>query len=101
MSGLAEKLADPTRDVGVKSSTDHAEANNLRMVFCLAIAGVVTPAQAPDATRVRRQAHAGYSQIGDIKSTHEGKVVNAMQDGKDVHLVVDSSGQSKSVTSPS
>ena len=46
MSGLAEKLADPTTDVGVNRSTDHAEANNLRMVFCLAIAGVVTPAQA-------------------------------------------------------
>ena len=26
---------------------------------------------------------------------HEGKVVKATQDGKDVHLVVDSSGQIK------
>jgi hypothetical protein len=35
----------------------------------------------------------GYSQIRDIKSTPEGIVVKAMKDGKEVSLVVDSSGQ--------
>lgn len=36
---------------------------------------------------------AGYSQIRDIKSTAEGTAVKAMKNGKDVSLVVDSSGQ--------
>ena len=38
---------------------------------------------------------AGYSQIGEGKSTPEGITVKAMKDGKEVHLVVDSSGQIK------
>jgi hypothetical protein len=38
---------------------------------------------------------AGYSQIHDIKSTAEGTSVKATKDGKDVSLVVDSSGQVK------
>jgi len=38
---------------------------------------------------------AGYSQIRDIKSTAEGISVKARKDGKDVFLVVDSSGQVK------
>jgi glycerol-3-phosphate O-acyltransferase len=38
---------------------------------------------------------AGYTQIRDIKSTAEGISVKATKDGKDVSLVVDSSGQVK------
>ena len=38
---------------------------------------------------------AGYSQVRDIKSTAEGISVKATKDGKDVSLVVDSSGQFK------
>jgi hypothetical protein len=38
---------------------------------------------------------AGYSAIRDIKSTPEGTSVKATKDGKDVSLVVDSSGQVK------
>ena len=38
---------------------------------------------------------AGYSQIGEIKSTAEGTVVNAVKDGKEVHLLVDGTGQIK------
>jgi hypothetical protein len=38
---------------------------------------------------------AGYTQIRDIKSTAEGIAVKATKDGKDVSLVVDSSGQVK------
>jgi len=36
---------------------------------------------------------AGYSQIREIKSTAEGTAVKAMKNGKEVYLVVDSSGQ--------
>jgi hypothetical protein len=36
-----------------------------------------------------------YSQIRDSKSTPEGISVKATKDGKDVSLVVDSSGQVK------
>jgi hypothetical protein len=36
---------------------------------------------------------AGYSQIRDVKSTAEGIAVKAMKNGKEVSLVVDSSGQ--------
>jgi hypothetical protein len=36
---------------------------------------------------------AGYSQIRDIKSTAEGTAVKATKNGKEVSLVVDSSGQ--------
>ncbi|MGY8676482.1 hypothetical protein Q2941_01475 [Bradyrhizobium sp. UFLA05-153] len=38
---------------------------------------------------------AGYSQIRDIKSTAEGIAVKATRNGKEVSLVVDSSGQFK------
>jgi hypothetical protein len=38
---------------------------------------------------------AGYSQVSDIKSTAEGTTAKAMKDGKEVRLVVDSSGQIK------
>lgn len=38
---------------------------------------------------------AGYSQVRDIKSTAEGISVKATKNGKDVSLVVDSSGQVK------
>ncbi|XIA64761.1 hypothetical protein ACFIOY_39295 [Bradyrhizobium sp. TZ2] len=36
---------------------------------------------------------AGYSQIRDIKSTAEGTAVKATKAGKEVSLVVDSSGK--------
>ena len=38
---------------------------------------------------------AGYSQVSNIKSTAEGITATAMKDGKEVRLVVDSSGQIK------
>jgi hypothetical protein len=49
-----------------------------------------------DAAGARRELEAaGYSRISDIKSTAEGTAVKAMKDGKEVRLVVDSSGQIK------
>jgi hypothetical protein len=62
----------------------------------LAIAGGLSPAQALTKEElVARLQAAGYSEVGDIKSTAEGMVVQAVKDGKQVRLVVDSSGQFK------
>ena len=38
---------------------------------------------------------AGYTKVSDVKSTAEGTSAKAMKDGKEVHVVVDSSGQIK------
>jgi len=38
---------------------------------------------------------AGYTQVSDIKSTAEGTTAKAVKNGKEVRLVVDSSGQIK------
>jgi hypothetical protein len=62
----------------------------------LAIMAIVSPASAltRDELVAKIQA-AGYSQVSDIKSTAEGIAATAMKDGKEVRLVVDSSGQIK------
>jgi hypothetical protein len=66
------------------------------VVFCLTMAGVLAPAHAlTQQELVSKLQAAGYSQIGEGKSTPEGITVKAMKDGKEVHLVVDSSGQIK------
>ncbi|OAF15119.1 hypothetical protein [Bradyrhizobium neotropicale] len=62
----------------------------------LAIAGGLSPAQALTREELAaRVLAAGYSEVSDIKSTAEGTVVQAVKDGKQVRLVVDSSGQIK------
>ncbi|OAF02377.1 hypothetical protein AYJ54_26930 [Bradyrhizobium centrolobii] len=62
----------------------------------LAIVGGLPPAQAlTNAELVAKLQAAGYSEVSDIKSTAEGVVVRAVKDGKQVRLVVDSSGQIK------
>ena len=62
----------------------------------LAIMAIVSHASAltQDELVAKIQA-AGYSQVSDIKSTAEGITATAMKDGKEVRLVVDSSGQIK------
>jgi hypothetical protein len=62
----------------------------------LAIMAIVSPASAltQDELVAKIQA-AGNSQVSDIKSTAEGITATAMKDGKEVRLVVDSSGQIK------
>jgi hypothetical protein len=56
--------------------------------------GVFSTAQAlTQQELVARLEAAGYSQIGEIKSTPEGMAVKAMKGGKEVSLVVDSGGQ--------
>jgi hypothetical protein len=42
---------------------------------------------------IRKLEEAGYTQVRDVKSTAEGIVAKAMKDGKEVSLVVDSSGK--------
>jgi hypothetical protein len=62
----------------------------------LAIMAIVSPASAlPQDELVGKIQAAGYSQVSDIKSTAEGITAKAMKDGKEVRLVVDSSGQIK------
>jgi hypothetical protein len=65
-------------------------------MFCLAMTAFVVPARAlTQQELVTKLQAAGYSQVGEGKSTAEGIAVTAMKDGKEVHLVVDSSGQIK------
>jgi hypothetical protein len=64
-------------------------------VLCsLVMVGVFSPALAlTQQELVAKLEAAGYSQIREIKSTAEGTAVRAMKNGKEVSLVVDSSGQ--------
>jgi hypothetical protein len=64
-------------------------------VLCsLVVLGLFSPAHAlTEQELVVKLESVGYSQIRDIKSTAEGTAVNAMKDGMEVSLVVDSSGQ--------
>jgi hypothetical protein len=68
-----------------------------RAALCsLLVLGVFSPAHAlTEQELVAKLESAGYSQVRDIKSTAEGTTVKAMKDGKEVSLVVDSSGQIK------
>ena len=60
----------------------------------LVMVGVFSPAHAlTQQELVAKLESAGYSQIRDIKSTAEGTAVKAMKNGKDISLVLDSSGQ--------
>jgi hypothetical protein len=64
-------------------------------VLCvLVMVSVFSPAHAlTQQELVAKLESAGYSQIRDIKSTAEGTAVKAVKNGKEVSLVVDSSGQ--------
>ena len=63
---------------------------------CLVMASSFTPAHAlTQQELVAKLEAAGYSQVRDIKSTAEGISAKATKNGKDVSLVVDSSGQVK------
>jgi Peptidase propeptide and YPEB domain len=64
------------------------------VLFSLAMVGVFSPAYAlTQQELIAKLESAGYSQIREIKSTAEGTAVKAMKDGKEVSIVVDSSGQ--------
>lgn len=68
-----------------------------RTVLCsLVMAGVFSAAHAMTQEElVTKLETAGYSQVRDIKSTAEGMSAKAMKNGKEVTLVIDSSGQIK------
>jgi hypothetical protein len=62
----------------------------------LAVTGFFSPAHSlTQEELVARIQAAGYSQVSDVKSTAEGTTAKAMKNGKEVRLVVDSSGQIK------
>lgn len=62
----------------------------------LAILSALSPAYALTREElVAKLESAGYSQVGEMKSTAEGTIVKAVKDGKVVQIVVDSSGQFK------
>lgn len=65
-------------------------------LLILAIAGSMSSARAlTQEELVAKIQAAGYSQVSDIKSTAEGTTAKAVKNGKEVRLVVDSSGQIK------
>jgi hypothetical protein len=71
-------------------------ACSLAVLCSLVIIGCFSPAYAlTQQELVAKLEAAGYSQIRDIKSTAEGTAVKATKNGKEVSLVVDSSGQVK------
>ena len=71
-------------------------ACSLAVLCSFVMIGFFSPAYAlTQQELVAKLEAAGYSQIRDIKSTAEGTAVKATKNGKDVSLVVDSSGQIK------
>ena len=68
----------------------------LSATLLLAIASGSTFAQALTQDElVAKIEAAGYTKVSDVKSTAEGITATAVKDGKQVHLVIDSSGQIK------
>jgi hypothetical protein len=62
----------------------------------LAMVGAFSPVNAlTQQELIAKLEAAGYSQVREVKSTAEGIAVKAMKDGKEVSLVLDSSGQIK------
>jgi len=68
-------------------------AASIAILYSVVMAGALSPAHAlTQQELVAKLEAAGYSQVRDIKSTAEGIAIKAMKDGKEVSLVVDSSG---------
>jgi len=64
------------------------------ILYSFVMAGALSPANAlTQQELVAKLESAGYLQIRDIKSTAEGTAIKATKDGKEVSLVVDSSGR--------
>jgi hypothetical protein len=67
-----------------------------QILACLALLAAVTPAYAlTQQELVAKLEAAGYTKVSDIKSTAEGTFAKAIKNGKEVRVVVDSSGQIK------
>ena len=72
-----------------------ARAVSQALLVFLGLAGLISTANARTQQElIAKLEAAGYSQVRDIKSTAEGIAVKA-KDGKEVSLVLDSSGQFK------
>ena len=72
-----------------------ARAVSQALLVFLGLAGLISTANARTQQElIAKLEAAGYSQVPDIKSTAEGIAVKA-KDGKEVSLVLDSSGQIK------
>jgi len=67
----------------------------LQASLILALTGVSAARALTQDELVARIKAAGYTEVSDIKSTAEGTVAKAIKNGKQVRLVVDSSGQIK------
>ncbi len=64
------------------------------VLFSLAMMNIFSPAHAlTQQELIAKLESAGYSQIREVKSTAEGIAVKATKNGKELSLVVDSSGQ--------
>ena len=66
-----------------------------KIILCvLAMVGIVLPVHAlTQQELVAKLESAGYSQVREIKQTAKGTAVKAIKNGKEVPVVVDSSGQ--------
>jgi NADPH:quinone reductase-like Zn-dependent oxidoreductase len=64
-------------------------------ILLAAIAGLSPVRALTQSEIVARLLAAGYSQVSDVKSTAEGTTAKAIKNGKDVRLVIDSTGQIK------
>jgi hypothetical protein len=70
--------------------------NISRAIICVALLVATAPAHAlTQQELVAKLEAAGYTMVSDIKSTSEGMVARAIKNGKEVRVVVDSSGQIK------
>lgn len=68
----------------------------LHTILLLTLAGGLSSARAlTQEELVARIQAAGYVEVSDIKSTAEGTTAKAVKNGKQVRLVIDSSGQIK------
>jgi hypothetical protein len=73
-----------------------ARAVSQALLVSLTMVGIFSPANAlTQQELIAKLEAAGYSQIREVKSTAEDIAVRAMKDGKEVSLVLDSSGQIK------
>jgi hypothetical protein len=88
---------DFERGAGINAGERIMRTRNIsRTIVLLALLGVLSPAHALTQQEiVAKLEAAGYTQVSEIKSTPEGTTVKAIKNGKEVRLVVDSSGQIK------
>jgi len=70
--------------------------NISRAITCVALLVAAAPSHAiTQQELIAKLEAAGYTMVSDIKSTAEGMVARAIKNGKEVRVVVDSSGQIK------